>query len=333
VPAGRVVPYLSAIALRYSDGTQEPPRVPEVAGMSEAEARAVLTDAGYRVQVRSEPTQQAAQIGLVLDVDPEAGAILEPGEAVTITVASDGRPRIPSLIGQPLSNAEAVLDREGWSYVLRWVDTLVASEGERVLALSPGPGRLARPDRTIIEVTVGRDVRPTVPGVTGVTPAEAIGLLQSAGFRVVEQADPVHDPAWIGRVTGQSPGGGQRAAPGTAVTIRVGVDGRVQVPSVLGRAEADAIAALQGLGLEVRVTDRITTVPAEVDRVLLQSVTPGTLVAPGARVELVVGRAPPRPTPAPTPALPPAPTPLQPPDPVPDPVPLAPGEGVPVAPG
>jgi eukaryotic-like serine/threonine-protein kinase len=105
------------------------------------------------------------------------------------------------------------------------------------------------------------------------------------------------------------------------------------VPSVLGRSEADAIATLRGLGLQVRVTDLITAVPAEVGRVLLQSVAPGTSVAPEAPVGLVVGRAPPRPTPPPEPALPPAPMPLQPPDPVPDPVRPAPAEGVPVAPG
>jgi beta-lactam-binding protein with PASTA domain len=91
---GEDVPRGRALRLAVSDGTGEPPEVPDVRGMSEEEARAVLEDAGYEVGVTEEgrtvtlePGEEVPEDdGTVLDQQPTPGSPLEPGETVDLLV-------------------------------------------------------------------------------------------------------------------------------------------------------------------------------------------------------------------------------------------------------
>lgn len=86
VPAGTL------ITLGVSDGLGDPPRVPDVVGLEEGEARDVLTDADYEVTVEEEEREIAedsdppAAQGTVIRQRPDARTPLEPGEEVTIVV-------------------------------------------------------------------------------------------------------------------------------------------------------------------------------------------------------------------------------------------------------
>jgi serine/threonine-protein kinase len=61
-----------------------------------------------------------------------------------------------------------------------------------------------------------------IPTVKGQTAATATAALQQAGFQVGETTQNVVDKGNDGKVLTQSPGGGQKAAKGTTVTIVVG---------------------------------------------------------------------------------------------------------------
>lgn len=73
------------------------PRVPNVRGIAEAEAKTELAKARLQAVVR-EVGAPPRQDGIVLDQDPAAGALLPPGASVTITV---GRTvTVPNLLGR-----------------------------------------------------------------------------------------------------------------------------------------------------------------------------------------------------------------------------------------
>ena len=85
------------LRLQLSDGTGEPPQVPDVVGLGEQEARAALEGAGYRIRVRVEersatiaPGDDPADLdppdGAVTAQQPSPGSRLRPQETVTVTV-------------------------------------------------------------------------------------------------------------------------------------------------------------------------------------------------------------------------------------------------------
>jgi beta-lactam-binding protein with PASTA domain len=78
--AGNTAPKDTEISIVLSTGIIS---VPPVVGFSEAEATALLQDAGFQVRTQ---TQESTQVGVVLSQSPEAGAKLEVGKTVVITV-------------------------------------------------------------------------------------------------------------------------------------------------------------------------------------------------------------------------------------------------------
>jgi penicillin-binding protein 1A len=95
--AGTEVARGHLLRLAVSDGTGEPPEVPDVVGLDEEEARELLEDADYEVEVEEEqreatlapgddPGDLDPPDGSVTAQSPGPGRTLEPGETVTITV-------------------------------------------------------------------------------------------------------------------------------------------------------------------------------------------------------------------------------------------------------
>ncbi len=75
----------ASVRLDVSAGPQRT-TVPELAGLSEEEARTELESLGFRVRVIEEPSSQPAFVGRVLRQVPEAGREAPPGTQVTIVV-------------------------------------------------------------------------------------------------------------------------------------------------------------------------------------------------------------------------------------------------------
>ncbi|HSN56545.1 MAG TPA: PASTA domain-containing protein, partial [Candidatus Sulfomarinibacteraceae bacterium] len=93
--------------------------------------------------------------------------------------------------------------------------------------------------------------RMMVPDVVGMAAADAMGVLQQAGFAaslIAGEAAP--EPRLAYTVRSQSPGGGEPAADGVAVTLRLwGEAATATVPTVVGLSAADAKAAVEAAGL------------------------------------------------------------------------------------
>jgi serine/threonine-protein kinase len=145
--AGRVIeqgvaardeaPFGSAIDLVVSKGPF-PVAVPRVTRMSEEEARALLTDAGFLVLVEEELSEDVPR-GEVISQDPPRGTELQPGNAVTIVV-SLGPPEfpMPDVVGMSKAAAVTLLTDLGLT-----VDVVIARPpGARVVYQRPAVGTI-----------------------------------------------------------------------------------------------------------------------------------------------------------------------------------------------
>ena len=106
--AGREVDRGSEVDLVVAQGAT----VPDVVGEAQADAQAILEDAGYEVSVVTEPSDEVEE-GLVIAQDPDAGTELEQGSTVTILVSEGPEAQeMPDVTGQDGEDAEAFLEED-----------------------------------------------------------------------------------------------------------------------------------------------------------------------------------------------------------------------------
>ena len=82
----------SAVALSVSTGHANQAAVPNVIGMSQADATTTLQQAGFKVNVVTVPTSDKKQDGVVLDQDPKGGEKRDQGSTVSIAVGKYQKP-------------------------------------------------------------------------------------------------------------------------------------------------------------------------------------------------------------------------------------------------
>jgi serine/threonine-protein kinase len=143
IPEGHVVeqgggaqaPYESAVDVVVSKGPF-PVAVPRVTRLTEEEARAQLSEAGFEVSVTEDYSEDVA-LGKVISQDPPRGTELQPGTTVAIVV-SLGPPvfTMPDVVG--MSREQAVATLQDLGAVVRVI--LVLQPGTTVVYQQPSVG-------------------------------------------------------------------------------------------------------------------------------------------------------------------------------------------------
>lgn len=147
--SGELVDPESAVDVVVSTGAATT-LVPQVVGLSVADARPVLTDAGLQIgEVREQPSDEPE--GTVLEVNPPEGSEVEVGSAVTL-VASSGTVEVPNVEGLPEAEATAILTQAGFEVLVSDEESATETPGT-VLFQAPAAGT---------EVSVGSRVAITV---------------------------------------------------------------------------------------------------------------------------------------------------------------------------
>ena len=222
------------VVVYVSRGRQTVP-VPDVDGLSAADARRQLERAGLRAVIV--PVAASAEPGTVVAQNPRFGAQLPRGGTVRLNVARrrgaappppgtttpGARVTVPDVVGLREAEAAAEIEQAG----LRADSFPVASEEAAGTVVRQSPAAGARANRgspVRIDVSVGPTTRPLrqVPDVVGDDEGTAAERLRAAGFTVRTEDIEVTDPAQEGIVLEQSPAGGSRARSGAQVTISVG---------------------------------------------------------------------------------------------------------------
>ncbi|MFC6286995.1 Stk1 family PASTA domain-containing Ser/Thr kinase [Nocardioides sp. GCM10027113] len=192
-------------------------RMPNLIGLSEADARAEIGDAGLGVgEVTYRPDSDAKK-DEVLEQDPNRDQFVPPGTEVDLVVSS-GKPvvEVPFVIGQQRSEARATLADRGLR--VKFEERESDEPAGQVLQTDPAPGESVPEGSTV--TVIYSDGPEEVPDVVGLQRQEAEQTLRDAGFepRVVETTD-TDEPK--GTVVDQSPQGGEEAGEGSTVTIVV----------------------------------------------------------------------------------------------------------------
>ena len=193
--------------------------VPDVAGLTLADATKRLEKAGFKVTTRDEFSNSVPK-GKAIGSEPAAGTQLSAGQVVTVVVSrGTNRVEVPDVTGLDDQAALAALQNAGLAGVLVQRDS-TEPEGT-VLNQSPGPGKLvARGFQVTIFASTGAI---TVPDVVGQARKTAVTALKKAGFTAAVTEETTDDPTEVGRVISEFPPGGSRGRRGDTVTISVGV--------------------------------------------------------------------------------------------------------------
>lgn len=223
--------------------------VPDVAGMTQADATYQLEGKGFTVratQVKSDETE-----GLVLLTDPGSGGRAEEGSEVVIHVAV---PRIvPDVVGKTHDEAAKLLEAEDFARVTFAEEKSDTAEGT-VLSVTPEAGEKAKAS-TDITVTVA--VPFTVPDVANQPLDAAKAALQEASY-VPEVAYYYTEDVPEGTVVGTSPAAGEKLASGSSVTVNVAMSrASVLVPAAKDYLSSIGTISLGGTTYEIVSVDDV----------------------------------------------------------------------------
>lgn len=154
-----------------------------------------------------------------------------------------------------------------------------------VFAQSPGQGTQLDEGQTVEVLVSSGLTQVAVPNVIGLKEAEAVERLETA--KLEPKVERVFAAAPKGEVVDQQPKSGERAAPGSAVTVKVSKGQNTKpVPDVIGLQEDQAIARLRESDFEARVFDVPASDPA--GTVIAQEPPPGEKAPPDSTVRINV---------------------------------------------
>lgn len=281
---------LLAIALVAAIGAQfllAPIGVPDLVGLTRAEAQNVLAAAGLTLGATIDQPAATARVGTVIAQNPRVDLRVRRGTAVDLTIGTLASITVPELAGQTQAEAIATLERAGLrAGAITFVITGRAPIGA-VVGQSPLAGGTLAPDDEVAITVVRARGSFTVPSVVGLTEAEATSRLDDGGFSTIV-AREFSTTVASGIVISQVPAAATRVGSRGDVTIVVSSGPLlVEVPNVIGLTRDDAVGALLRIGLNVTVSLEDTQAVLR-SKVLTQYPVGGMSVVPRTRVRLTV---------------------------------------------
>jgi eukaryotic-like serine/threonine-protein kinase len=254
-------------------------RVPEVVGLSVAEATRDLRDRGLAVRVGEPVASDHVHQGLVATQSVAGGERARRRDTVVV------RPSLgivlPDLVKRPAGAATGRLDELDISFRREERPSLTVAKG-KVAATHPAKGTVLKADQVVtVVISTGRPPV-DVPEVTGRSVEEAKGILDAAHLRTrPERVFDDNVPKDL--AVGTEPGGGSRVAWGSTVVLRIskGPD-LVEVPQVVGLSKREAAERLREAGLKARFLFPVGS------RVVEQSPAAGQQAKRGSQVNLLL---------------------------------------------
>jgi len=186
--------------------------IPNVVGMTEAEATSVLSGQGFKVrsaQVKSDDTE-----GLVLVMDPSSGSRISTDEEVVIHIATARS--IPNVIGKSEAQAVVAFTDEGYENV-KYEKELSSKPEGTVISVEPAVGSRAKSSAEIV-VKVAQPF--AVPDISNMYLDEAQETIEAA--HLVPEIRIVYTEDYPdGNIMGTDPATGTKVEEGSTVYIEI----------------------------------------------------------------------------------------------------------------
>lgn len=211
---------VGAFALIRNMSDAEEVEVPDVVGLTEAEAINDLEEVNLQYKITEEETDEYDP-GVVIHQSIDAGTKVKEGKVIelTVSVASD-EIEVPEVTGMTQDKATLALENAGFKVEVQ-EESSDSVEAGKVIRQSPSGGRkLAKDETVIIIVSTGQeDV--TVPSLIGLTKEDAIAKLSSAGLKYSITSYEYSTSYASGYVIYQNYSSGEAVAPDTVINIKI----------------------------------------------------------------------------------------------------------------
>jgi len=275
--------------------------VPNVTGSPESTAITILHEHGFGIG-EIKRVEREAPANTVLEQDPAASPPADEASLdcsflsffcskpkVTLTVSSGpGSGTVPSTAGLSTAAAEKKLEEAGFKARVEPQSSEKVEEG-LVIHSEPSGGETATRGTDVVLFVSSGPRLATVPVLVGTQRSVAVQQIRSRGF--VPSVEERESASPVGQVIRQAPSAGSQLPAGSTVSIVVSKgEEKATVPNEIGKERAEAVEAVRAAGLKPSVQEQQTEVPSQVGRVIDQFPPPGSKVAPGSTVTLVVGK-------------------------------------------
>ena len=295
----------SVWALSRSAATPEAVSVPNVVGLSQADAKSQIEAAGLEWELNPEKVaSDTVEKDSVASTDPAGGTQAEKGSTVRVTISSgpDSVTLPDNLVGMSPDEARQAVEALGlkWEVNSSKVASDTVAEG-KVAQTNPSPGSKVKAGQTITAYLSSGSDQVEVPDLVGMSQDQARSALKAVGLELgnVTTVDSDKDKD---RIVSQDPETGSKVKKGTtiAVSISTGKAAQVEIPTVVGISREDAEAQLKALGLTVTVEEVSGSQPS--GQVTTVEPGEGSKVDKNSTVKLKVSKGSASPTPSPSPS-------------------------------
>jgi len=264
--------------------------VPDLAGKTVTQAERTLHSDGLKTAVQSDKASTVPNTQVVRTA-PAQGSSVQKGKTVTIVTGGKGNtiPVPHGLVGQSVGSATSAVNAAGLQAKVKMV--AFCPQQNIVCSTSPTAGMPLLPGKTVTlytALTVTTTSMPPsaqVPGVAGDTQTQACNSIIGAGFVCGTATTSTPSNLAVNTVVSTTPPAGSSQPKGSTVNLVVSSGpATVSVPNVVGDTQAQAVSALQSVGLVPVVSCVQTTGTA--DSVVSQTPSGGTTVNSGSSVNI-----------------------------------------------
>jgi serine/threonine-protein kinase len=213
-------------------------------------------------------------------------ALLAAGVAALVAFAltRPGQVEVPNVISQEVGTATQLLEDKGFDVDIKPVPSTATRD--TVVEQDPIAGEKVDEGSTVVLTVSAGPAAVPIPDVTGLPEAEATRRLENAGFLVSPEFG-FSDTIPEGRAIRTEPAAGTRFNVGQEVKLLVSRgSNNVEVPSVIGLQDDQALARLEDADLSGTVVERDDEAPA--GEVVAQSPSAGKRVKSGSQVTIFV---------------------------------------------
>ena len=197
--------------------------VPNVVGMTVAEASDALTKAGLTAKATYKESTVYDK-DYIESQDIEGNTEVESGTVLNLVVSS-GKVvgvTVPDVVGKTEAEAKVMLDNEGFTLQKQLQESDSVEKG-KVISQNPlGATTAAKGSAVTVVISSGMSVETvSMPDLTGKTEEEAKVVIEEEGLSVGTVAEEESDTVEKGKVISQTPAAGGTVDKGTSVDIKI----------------------------------------------------------------------------------------------------------------
>ena len=235
--------------------------VPDVRGMSEEDARALLNKKRLGIHVVTRKESKKYKAGKISKQTPEAGEKVSKHTKVEVVVSSGlvgSKKAIPDVSGMSETEAQNELEDDGFKVTssFQYDDSV---ESGKVISTTPEAGTKAEKGSTVTMLVSQGSNKKTVPDVRGMADATAQSTIKSYGFNVGTVTYDYSDSVEKGMVISQTVEPGTKASAGTSISITVSngpkPEEKIEVQSFVGQQESALKSWASSKGLYTNISD------------------------------------------------------------------------------